>query len=193
MKPYDRCDECGKEIRRGDESVQLTESDGSLSRLLCNECFNREMAATAGIDFQHPQFSPVDLADAEGKKHTFCFATRLNGDRVLIGAYEEGADPGYRFQVVGEAKEVQKLFGKLLGKMRRALTWQHLVEEDGRLTVADDLKVRGRFEWDDETDGELPLLVIDGKAVRWDDFGRIMMTYEAWQFKLEIYDPSDET
>ena len=79
-------------------------------------------------------------------KHTFCFATRLNGERVSIDAYEEAADPGYRFQVVGEAMEVQKLFAKLLGKMRRALTWQHLAEEDGRLKGADDLEVRGRVE-----------------------------------------------
>ena len=64
------------------------------------------MAVTAGIDFQHPQFLPVDLADAEGGKHTFCFATRLNGDRISIEAYEETADPGYRFQVVGEAELV---------------------------------------------------------------------------------------
>ncbi len=28
--------------------------------------------------------------------------------------------------------------------------------------------------------------------MRWDDFGRILMTYEVWQFKLEIYDPSDK-
>jgi len=186
------CEECGREILYGTESVQVTGSDGSPGRLLCNECFNREMAAIAGIDFQHPQFTPVDLTDAEGKKHMFCFATRLNGDRVSIEAYEEDADTGYRFQVLGRAEEVQKLFHKLLGKMRRALTWQHIVEEDGRLTVTDDLTVRGRFEWDDKTDGELPLLVIDGKAVTWDEFGRILMTFEGWQFKIEIYDPSDE-
>ena len=94
--------------------------------------------------------------------------------------------------MLGRAEEVQKLHHKLLGKMRRALTWQHLVEEDGRLSVSDDLKVRGRFNWDDETNGTLPLLVINGKAVTWDDFGQILMTYEGWQFKLEIYDPSDE-
>ena len=28
--------------------------------------------------------------------------------------------------------------------------------------------------------------------MRWDDLGRIVMTYEVWQFKLEIYDPSDK-
>ena len=148
MEPVDErhCEECGREIFHGYESVQVTESEDLPRRLLCNECFNREMAAAAGIDFQQPHFEPVDLTDVEGKKHTFCFATRLNGDRVSVEAYEETADPGYRFQVVGETLEVQKLFAKLLGKMRRALTWQHLAEEDGRLKGADDLEVRGRFE-----------------------------------------------
>lgn len=73
-----------------------------------------------------------------------------------IEAYEEDVDHGYQFQVLGRVEKVQRLFYKLLGRMRRALTWQHLVEEDGRLTVADDLTVRGRFEWDEEIDGELP-------------------------------------
>lgn len=192
MEITDRCEECGREINRGYESVHVTEPDGSDSRQLCLECYNREMAAYAGIDFVHPKFSPVELADTKGDKHVFYIATRLLGDRVAVEAYKEEADPGYRFKVVGEAKEVQKAFQKLLGKMRRALNWRHLVEEEGRLTLADDLKVRGRFEWDDETDGKLPLLVIDGKTVTWHDFGRILMTYEGWQFKLEIYDPSDE-
>ena len=87
---------------------------------------------------------------------------------------------------------VKKLFRKLLGKIRRALTWQHLVEEDGSRHVADDLTVRGRFEWDDETDGRLPLVVIDGKGMTWDEFGRILMSFEGWQFKIEIYGRSDE-
>ena len=150
------------------------------------------MADYAGTDFQHPQFSSVELADKEGNKHLFYFVTRLLGAEVSIEAYEESTYPGYRFQVHGVAEDVQKLYRKLLGKMRRALTWQHIVEEKGSLSVTDDLKVRGRFEWDDETDGELPLLVIDGNAVTWDEFGRILITFEGWQFKIEIYDPSEE-
>jgi hypothetical protein len=192
MNNEEYCEECGREIRRAYESVNLTESDGSSSRLLCIECYNQEMAAYTGVTFQHPQFSSVELADTEGNKHLFYFVTRLLGAEVSIEAYEESADPGYRFQVHGEVEDIQKLHCKLMGKMQRALTWQHIVEEKGNLSVTDYLKVRGRFEWDDETDGELPLLVIDGKAVTWDEFGRILMTFEGWQFKIEIYDPSEE-
>jgi len=192
INSHEYCEECGREIRRGFESVHVTESNGSPGRLLCIECYNREMADYAGIDFQHHQFSSVEISDEEGNKHLFYFVTRLLGAEVSIEAYEEDADPGYSFQVHGEAEDVQKLYRKLLGKMRRALTWQHIVKEKGRLALADELTVRGRFEWDDETDGQLPLLVIDGKAVTWDEFGRILMTFEGWQFKIEIYDPSEE-
>ena len=194
MEPADQtqCEECGREIRRGYESVHYTESDDSSGRLLCIECYNQEMADYTGIDFQHPHFPPVKLADVEGDMHLFYIVTRLLGAEVSIEAYEEGADPGYRFRVQGDAENVQKLFRKLLGKMRRALTRQHLLKEHGRLGVSDDLTVRGRFEWDDETDNELPLLVIDGKAVTWDRFGRILSSFEGWQFKIEIYDSSKE-
>jgi hypothetical protein len=38
----------------------------------------------------------------------------------------------------------------------------------------------------------LPKLVIDGKSVSWEKFGRILMTYEGWHFKMEIYDGTEE-
>ena len=76
--------------------------------------------------------------------------------------------------------------------MRRALTRQHLVEHEGVLIVSDDTEVRGRFEWDDDSDGELPLLVIDGNPVTWEQFGRILSSNEGRQFRLEICDSSDE-
>ncbi len=58
MEPADQthCEECGREIRRGYESVHYTESDDSSERLLCIKCYNQEMADYTGIDFQHPHF-----------------------------------------------------------------------------------------------------------------------------------------
>ena len=37
-----------------------------------------------------------------------------------------------------------------------------------------------------------PMLVIHGKEVSWEDFGRMLMTFEGFQFKLQIADPSDD-
>ena len=35
-------------------------------------------------------------------------------------------------------------------------------------------------------DGAVPLLAIDGRAVTWEEFGRLLTSFEGWQFKLDI-------
>ena len=41
-------------------------------------------------------------------------------------------------------------------------------------------------------DGQTPLLVIDGRDVSWDQFGRMLMSFEGWQFRLAIRDRSED-
>ena len=45
-----------------------------------------------------------------------------------------------------------------------------------------------------ETSGRrrVPQLVIDGREVSWDEFGRMLMSFEGWQFRLAIRDRSEE-
>jgi hypothetical protein len=38
----------------------------------------------------------------------------------------------------------------------------------------------------------MPCLVIDGQEVSWEQFGRMVMTYEGWQFRMEFIDRSEE-
>ena len=44
----------------------------------------------------------------------------------------------------------------------------------------------------DIEDGRLPLLVIDGKEISWEQLGRMMMSFEGSQFRLQIKDRSEE-
>ncbi len=37
-----------------------------------------------------------------------------------------------------------------------------------------------------------PLLVIDGREISWEAFGRMLMTFGGWQFQMEIGDLSEE-
>ena len=175
-----RCDECGKEVEHGERAVHLTDQDGDIGRLLCLDCYNQEMAATIGIDFENPKFPPVLLVDVNGEEHKFIFIVQLFGHRGCIESFEPEKDHGYRFSIGGHPEEMQKLFNRLLGKMRRALSRKHIEfeEYDGMPGMLDDMEVRGRIEWDDDSRGALPLLVIDGKPVTWDQFGRILSSYE---------------
>ena len=84
------------------------------------------------------------------------------------------------------------LLGRLIEKMRRALLCKHLTDDAHGPQIADQGVVRGRIEWDDDRGGRVPLLVIDGREIEWDEFGRMLMSFEGSQFKLHIADKSEE-
>jgi len=65
---------------------------------------------------------------------------------------------------------------------------------DGKLglQIADHRVVRGLIEWDEARDDGVPLFIIDGREITWEEFGRMLMSFEGWQFKLNICDKSEE-
>jgi hypothetical protein len=118
----------------------------------------------------------------------------LLGPGVSLDAFElrNGEPAGYYFQIIGDPEDdLLVLLGRLIEKMRRALPVQHLKGGDYGLQIADDGVVRGWIEWGDAQDGRLPLLVIDGREIDWDQFGQLM-SYEGWQFKLTLADKSEQ-
>ncbi len=40
--------------------------------------------------------------------------------------------------------------------------------------------------------GESPILIVDGRELSLEEFGRLLNGYEGWQFELEIADRTDE-
>jgi hypothetical protein len=120
---------------------------------------------------------------------------RLFGPGLSLEALEirRGQVDGYEFLVIGDAREdPRELMTTLLGKIRRTLAVKHITYVSGGVAIADHRVVRGRITWDEDQDGEVPLLIVDGRPVSWAEFGRMLMVYEGWQFKLEIRDPSEE-
>jgi hypothetical protein len=164
-------------------------------RQLCNQCFNAEVASAKGPEnFENRRFDPIVMNACAGEEHEFHFRTRLLGAVVAIDAFEvkRGQPAGYQFQIVDDSEvELISLLGRLIERMRRRLSVKDLVQSDHRLEIAD-RTVRGRIEWDESKDGRVPVLVIDGREVSWEELGRMLMTFEGWQFRMEIRDPSEE-
>jgi len=188
-----RCEACGKIAPEYDTVTLLSEDRPQ--RCLCNACRNHEVAERLGIaNFQHPNFEPVSLPDSKGKVHHFRFCTRLFGPGVAIEAVEfrRGERRGYEFEVIGDPREdLFALFGRLLEKMRRGLALRHLTQDTYGLRIGDEGVVRARIGYDKYAEG-LPLLTIDGREITWHDLGRMLLTYEGWQFQLRILDMSEE-
>ena len=140
------------------------------SRILCGQCFNAESAKLGGLEkFEHLNFEPVRIVDCDGQVHDFHFRIHLFLPGVALNAFElrDGEPAGYQFQIIGDPEEdLLALFGRLVEKIRRALSIKHLKRGNLGLQVADQ-DVRGRIEWDQDEDGRVPLLVIDGREITW--------------------------
>jgi hypothetical protein len=189
-----RCDGCSQ-ITPSYDIVNYGSTERGYRRL-CSQCFNTEVAKIDGLEgFEHAKFEPVGLVDSAGEVHEFHFRTNLFGTGVALDAFElrDGDPAGYHFQIIGDPKEdLLVLLGRLIERMRRTLSTKHLVDGKLGLQIADHRIVRGRIEWDDAHDGRVPLVVVDGREIAWDEFGRMLMSFEGWQFKLNIVDKSDD-
>ena len=193
-KTSNSCESCGVAPRPFD-SV-LYGSDGGPSRLLCGRCFNLEVARRMGlVDFEHVEFEPVTMSDVQGREHVFQFRTHLFAAGVAIDAIEftENESEGYSFKVIGDEEgDLLELLARLVAKMRRGLAHSHLEEGGQGLQISDRGIVRARIESDPEGETDMPVVVIDGRSISWDEFGRMVATYMGFQFKLELHDLSDE-
>jgi hypothetical protein len=164
-------------------------------RLLCSQCFNKEMAELDGNDkFEHIKINPVPLVDCDGGIHQFHFRTHLFGPGVALDAFElqDGEPAGYSFRIIGNPEEdLLVMLGRLIEKISRALSVKHLVASDLGIHIANQ-SVQGSIESDEAEDGSIPVLIIDGQQVTWKDFGRMLMSFEGWQFRMKIRDKSEE-
>jgi hypothetical protein len=187
------CDACGTAVPAYDVVNYGSIEQGY--RELCSRCFNTEVASALGMEcFENVRLHPVVMTDCAGERHEFHFRMRLLGSMAALDAFElvAGAPGGYQFQILGKPDdETLSLLGRLIERMRRSLSIKHLVRGEHGTQIADQT-VCGRIEWDESEDGRVPLLVIDGQEVSWDEFGRMLMSFEGWQFRVAIGDRSEE-
>ena len=188
-----RCEACGTAVPAYDVVHYGSIEQGY--RELCSSCFNAEVASALGVErFENVRLQPIVMTDCAGEEHEFHFRLRLLGSMAALDAFEltGGAPGGYQFQILGEPDdEPLSLLGRLIERMRRSLSVKHLVRGEHGTQIADET-VCGRIEWDQSEDVRVPLLVIDGQEVSWNEFGRMLMTFEGWQFRLAIIDRSEE-
>ena len=191
------CVRCAKELA-GHDTVQTTFETETL--ILCTQCFNAEIAKHAGIeDFDNSSIDPISIVGADGINHEFHFQTRLLGDIVSLEAFEvkDGAPAGYQFQLIADPGEERfEQLARMVKRIRSALATQYLEDSSLGLQIKN-MQVQGRIEADmreghDPFGHRPPVLVIDGKEVDWEEVGRMLMTFEGFQFKLQLMDPSED-
>jgi len=182
------CGRCGRNL--GSEPTITVAGVGTR----CFPCYNDETARVMGVSFDNTPLQPIELAGHDGVVHRFEIRSMLCGTGHEMIAEEvprrEGGG-GYRFAVLGDFEaDAWQLFQQLYEKVRRELAEHHLEFGQDGWQFADGDRLVGRIEWDPDPEAEdrLPLLVVDGKALRWHDVGRLLMQREGWTVHLRIED-----
>ena len=192
-----QCEHCRQTFPGYDITHFTTDAE---TAQLCTRCFNDEIALREGFeDFDNQPLDPIRIEDGDGVIHEFHLQTRLLGAMVSLEAFEvhNGERSGYQFQWLGTPEEDRFVqLSRLVVRIRTALATKYL--EEGRLGLQiKGMEVKGAIDADMSDEGDdcglrKPMLVIDGRDVSWEEFGRMLMTFEGFKFKLELLDKSED-
>ena len=184
------CSACSATVSWFD-GVSVGYKDGT--KFMCSRCYNESIAEYLGLAFEHVSFDPLTIEDIDGMPHTFQFRTHIFSDPLSLEALEVGPAEGYEFSVIADAEQDLFItFQQLFERIRRELGRRHIEPDgDGYQITREDV-VRGRITDDTDSYESLPLLIIDGKSITWEELGRMVAPFAGFCFKLEIFDRSEE-
>ena len=181
-----RCGLCGKILQPYD-SISVAEVGER-----CSRCFNEELAHRLGIDFDNTPLAPIVVTDVDGVRHRFEIRSMLVPTGHAMYAREVGkcdARGGYRFEILGDFETgARDLFKLLRERIRKGLGVRHVEKTEHGWQLTQAHRLSGVIEWDPETEGARPLLIVDGRTFTWDEIGRMLMTFEGFTLNAIVDD-----
>ena len=190
-----KCERCGK-ASYGMTAITYGDDD---QETICTDCFNEEMAEYYGIEDFKDFIKTYSAVDSDGVPHVFDINKRIMGTGVFWEAVEvnEGEYNGYQFEVQADMdgdqhEAVQKLYEMINKGLLKKYIKVETFQGQKLYSIAEN-EIVGRVEWDDtKPDEHLPLFIINGEKYSLSEFGKIISSYEGFNFKLKIYDPTED-
>jgi len=184
------CSACRSRVDSYD-GVLLGANEGT--RFICSRCYNETIAEYLGLDYEHVDFEPVTVVDFDGVPHRFRFRSHVFSDQLSLEALEMGPVDGYEFSEIADAEQDLLVTFQLLSeRIRRDLGRKHIEQDGEAYQITNAGVVRGRITSDPDDADEMPWLIIDGKPVSWEAFGRMVSAYMGFRFKLEIFNRGED-
>lgn len=142
---------------------------------------------------------PLHLIGPDGRGHTLSFRVYrgLVGVQVELEEHLGDAEVGYHFEAIGNHDaDVDELLAHVDQMARREVGRCYLEPSHYRPGWTLDegtMEVAGRFEsrYPYGT-GEPRGVVVDGRALSWEEFGRALESFDGWRFRLTIDDRMDD-
>ena len=161
---------------------------------LCTRCYNELMAEELEVVLEELS-DTFALKDYQGASRIFNVEKRIHPNGIYLEA-AENIEFGYKFAVHGELIcNQQELLQKLIEKARKDIGKAQVetnVFPNGQAynAVIND-RITGLIEYNELSDGT-PLVIIDGKPFTWEELGKMLMAYEGFQMRLEMYDVTND-
>ncbi|MGD6968553.1 DUF7686 domain-containing protein [Rossellomorea vietnamensis] len=183
------CDQC----KKGNAKIHLKMDEGVPNLVLCSDCYNEVMAEELGVSYEELLIKSFEMEDCLGEVHQFDIHQRVFPNGIFLEASER-KEYGYFFAIHDElGVSAAQLLQKLMEKVKKGLS-QKYIEENERGGVSQPVlagdEVWGRIEYD-ETGNGVPLMVVDGKPYKWEEFGKMLSASEGFQFRLKICEFTD--
>lgn len=191
MRRAPRCDDCGT----APASMSLT-GVGTF----CDRCGDHHVAGLTGFAVLPDPPAPLTITGPDGRRHRLVFRLRrgLTGicvelNETSVRGGEAADDEGYQFSILGPHNgPVEELIARVVAIARREIATPYLEPAKHRdgWTVGDGDVVAGRFTFNPH--GGPYHVVVDGRALSWEQLGEAMEPYEGWRFRLVIEDPGED-
>ncbi|MCC5803222.1 DUF7713 domain-containing protein [Rossellomorea vietnamensis] len=183
------CDVCNQR----DARIRLTSEQEA--KELCETCYNHMMELELGVNLDAIVQS-FSVEDHEGNKRNFNVHRRLDPLGIFLEV-QENISHGYRFVVHGELKCNQKeLFSLLMDKVIQGINSPslklHRFPNGHQQEVIGTDQVIGRVEYDETSNGNTPLIIIDGKPHTWEQLGQMVTSFEGFQMKIKWFDMTEQ-
>jgi hypothetical protein len=155
----------------------------------CGRCADELISTATGWPRLESPPPAEMFRGADGVEHRMVYSVLRTPGGIEVLAEEDGwaVDEGYRLALLGTHEaDVRSMFDQLRRRLRNAISQQFLRSTHRDGWIMRGLDVEGRLVWRD--DGPGYEVVVDGRRLRWDEFGAALEPFEGWTFRLSMLD-----
>jgi len=156
---------------------------------VCDRCYGTRIAASHGWPTLPEPPDPETIVGPDGRQHRIVYRVWRSPGGIAVEAGEgDRMSDGYFVQMVGPHDgDVTIFIERVKASIRRRIAHKDLERSptgDHLIIAGDDLT--GRLVWCE--DGESYGVVVDGRQLSWEEFGRTLEPFEGWEFRLSFRD-----
>jgi hypothetical protein len=164
---------------------------------LCDGCLNASLSARTGWPSLPAPPAVETLRAGDGREVRIRYRLTWTPSGLISAEAEEAELPpgdGFRFVVYGgQEEDPQEVLARLRRIVQREVAHAYLEASEAgaeRWAIAGD-EVVGRVDWSGDEAVDEPSVVVDGRRLTWETFGRLVASFEGWGFRMRFDGSSD--